>query len=42
VDGVASPIDDVRGAARYRRDAALVLVRRALATCLGSACEAAA
>jgi CO/xanthine dehydrogenase FAD-binding subunit len=42
VDAVASPIDDVRGSARYRRDAALVLVRRALATCLGDVHEAVA
>jgi len=42
VDGVASPIDDVRGTARYRCAAALVLVRRALAACLGSVHEAAA
>ncbi len=42
VDSVASPIDDVRGNARYRREAALVLVRRALAQCVGTPHEAAA
>lgn len=42
VEVVASPIDDVRGSARYRREAALVLVRRALAQCVGTLHEAAA
>jgi CO/xanthine dehydrogenase FAD-binding subunit len=37
-----SPIDDVRGSAQYRRDAALVLVRRALAECLAAPLGAAA
>jgi N-methylhydantoinase B len=37
-----SPLDDVRGSAPYRRDAALVLVRRALAECLASPLGAAA
>jgi N-methylhydantoinase B len=32
--GHLSPLDDVRGSASYRRDAALVLVRRALADCV--------
>ncbi len=32
-----SPIDDVRATAAYRRDAALSLVRRAIATCIRSA-----
>ena len=32
-----SPIDDVRASAAYRRDAALVLVRRALDLCVGAA-----
>jgi CO/xanthine dehydrogenase FAD-binding subunit len=30
-----SPIDDVRGTAKYRRDASLTLLRRALETCVG-------
>jgi CO/xanthine dehydrogenase FAD-binding subunit len=29
-----SPIDDLRGSAEYRRDAALMLVRRAIECCL--------
>lgn len=37
-----SPIDDVRASAAYRRDAALVLVRRALAGVLSSPLEVAA
>jgi CO/xanthine dehydrogenase FAD-binding subunit len=37
-----SPIDDVRGSACYRRNAALVLVRRALDQCLAAPAEAAA
>jgi CO/xanthine dehydrogenase FAD-binding subunit len=37
-----SPIDDVRGSASYRREAALVLVRRAISQCLGGEVEAAA
>lgn len=36
------PIDDVRGSAPYRRDAALALVRRALADCLAVPLGAAA
>ena len=32
--GVLSPIDDVRGTAVYRRDAALILVQRALEACV--------
>lgn len=31
-----SPIDDVRATARYRRDASLTLVRRALEACVGA------
>jgi len=31
-----SPIDDVRGTARYRRDASLTLVQRALNCCVGN------
>jgi N-methylhydantoinase B len=34
LDGLA-PIDDVRGAAAYRRDVALTLVRRAVSGMLG-------
>jgi CO/xanthine dehydrogenase FAD-binding subunit len=32
-----SPIDDIRATADYRRDASLILVRRALETCVGNA-----
>ena len=32
-----SPIDDIRATAEYRRDASLILVRRALQACVGSA-----
>jgi CO/xanthine dehydrogenase FAD-binding subunit len=32
-----SPIDDVRATAEYRRDASLILVRRALERCVGNA-----
>jgi len=32
-----SPIDDIRATAKYRLDASLTLVRRALATCVGRA-----
>jgi len=39
---VLSPIDDVRASAAYRRDAALILVRRALAGLLSSSLEVAA
>jgi CO/xanthine dehydrogenase FAD-binding subunit len=31
-----SPIDDVRATARYRREAALTLVARALDACMGN------
>lgn len=41
VASVASPIDDVRGSARYRHDAALVLLRRSLSQCADAAREAA-
>ena len=34
-----SPIDDVRGSAGYRRDAALEIVRRAIAACVSAATE---
>ena len=37
-----SPIDDVRASAAYRREAALVLVRRAIAGLLASPLEVAA
>ncbi|MBX9589669.1 MAG: FAD binding domain-containing protein [Hyphomonadaceae bacterium] len=37
-----APIDDVRGSAAYRRQAALVVTRRALMQCLAVAAEAAA
>jgi CO/xanthine dehydrogenase FAD-binding subunit len=36
------PIDDVRGSADYRRGAALVVTRRALAHCVAIRSEAAA
>jgi N-methylhydantoinase B len=42
VTAALAPIDDVRGSARYRRDAALILVRRALDRCLAARVEAAA
>jgi CO/xanthine dehydrogenase FAD-binding subunit len=42
VQATLAPIDDVRGSAHYRRDAAAVLVRRALTRCLAPRIEAAA
>ena len=42
VAGAISPISDVRGSADYRNDAAVTLVRRALATLGGETLEAAA
>ncbi len=42
VRAALTPIDDVRGTAHYRRDAAVILVRRALAQCLAPSIEAAA
>jgi len=42
VASALAPIDDVRGSARYRLDAATVLVRRALAQCAAAGLEAAA
>jgi N-methylhydantoinase B len=42
VHAALSPIDDVRGTARYRSDAAAVLVRRALDRCLATRIGAAA
>lgn len=42
VRAALAPIDDVRGTAHYRRDAAVILVRRALAQCLAPSIEAAA
>lgn len=42
VQAMLAPIDDVRGSAQFRRDAAAVLVRRALARCLAPRIEAAA
>lgn len=42
VASALTPIDDVRGSAGYRREAAVVLVRRALAQCVAETVEAAA
>jgi N-methylhydantoinase B len=42
VNSALTPIDDVRGTAGYRREAAVVLVRRALGQCLAQGVEAAA
>lgn len=38
--GLLSPIDDVRATAKYRREAALLLVQRALESCVGDAAHA--
>jgi CO/xanthine dehydrogenase FAD-binding subunit len=42
VASALAPIDDVRASARYRVDAATVLVRRALVQCAAAGLEAAA
>jgi CO/xanthine dehydrogenase FAD-binding subunit len=36
LDGVLTPLDDVRGTAAYRRDASLTLVQRAIDACVAS------